>query len=72
MSESLATAGKGKTSIVQKLHEDTAYQNFCRNGLGIAKYDEAVAQLVKQISFRHPTVSIIEIGKTSDFDTVFA
>lgn len=54
---------KGEENTLQNV--ESALQNFCQHGLGISKYNAALAQLVKQISFRYPTISIVEIGKTS-------
>lgn len=60
--ENMPDAIRGKTTILSHLLADDMLNDFYEHGLGFARYNSALADMLGQVIHRYPHARILEIG----------
>ncbi|KAF2281157.1 uncharacterized protein EI97DRAFT_472412 [Westerdykella ornata] len=60
--ENIPASVRGETTILEHMIADNMLDDFYKLGLGFARYNGFLAEMIKQMSHRYPHSNIIEVG----------
>ncbi|KAJ5692060.1 hybrid PKS-NRPS biosynthetic cluster [Penicillium macrosclerotiorum] len=60
--EHIPAVVRGETTVLEHMLRDNMLDDFYKKGVGFAKYNSFMAQMMQQITHRYPHMNILEIG----------
>ncbi|KGO65245.1 Acyl transferase/acyl hydrolase/lysophospholipase [Penicillium italicum] len=60
--ENIPAVVRGQTTVLEHMLRDNMLDDFYKKGLGFAKYNSFLAQMMQQVTHRYPHTKILEIG----------
>ena len=61
--ENIPAAVRGETTILEHMLNDNMLDDLYKKGIGFARYNTYLAEMVGQIAHRYPHMKILEIGR---------